>query len=147
MLEAYNAYSFSANITIPSASLLNTPIRMRISSDEVGNNFGPCDNLIRGQAEDYAVIVNDATRLKDNDSFNFKMYPNPSSGIVTFDIGNTELDKISIYSLMGKKIVDYTFSSPSTSIKLDLNELKTGSYLVELIDSSGFRSVKTLVIQ
>ena len=147
LLEAYNAYSFSANITIPSTSFLNTPIRMRISSDEVGNNFGPCDNLIRGQAEDYAVIVNDATRLKQNDSFDFKMYPNPSSGTVTFDIGNTELDKISIYSLMGKKIVDYTFSSPSTSIKLDLNELKTGSYLVELIDSIGFRSVKTLVIQ
>jgi hypothetical protein len=32
---------------------------MRISSDEVGNNFGPCDNLFRGQAEDYAIIVND----------------------------------------------------------------------------------------
>jgi PKD repeat protein len=147
LLEKYNSYSFTAAIFIPPTALLNTPIRMRVSSDEVGNSFGPCDDLFRGQAEDYTVIVNGANLITNNDSFDFILYPNPSNGFVTFDIGNTELDKINIYSLMGKKIVDYVISSSSTSINLDLNELKTGSYLVELIDSSGFRSVETLVIQ
>ena len=145
LLEEYNTYSFIANITIPSTSLLNTPIRMRISSDEVGNNFGPCDDLIRGQAEDYAIIVKDANGLKVKDSFDFKMYPNPSNGVVTFDLGNNDVYKINIYSLMGKKIVGY--DKLTSSVSIDLNDLIPGSYLVELIDSSGFRSVKTLVIQ
>ena len=144
-MEEYNTYSFIANITIPSTSLLNTPIRMRISSDEVGNNFGPCDDLIRGQAEDYAIIVKDANGLKVKDSFDFKMYPNPSNGVVTFDLGNNDVYKINIYSLMGKKIVGY--DKLTSSVSIDLNDLIPGSYLVELIDSSGFRSVKTLVMQ
>ncbi len=46
---------------------------------------------------------------------------------------------------MGKKIVGY--DNLKSSVSIDLNDLITGSYLVELIDSSGFRSVKTLVIQ
>ena len=145
LLEEYNTYSFIANITIPSTSLLNTPIRMRISSDEVGNNFGPCDDLIRGQAEDYAIIVNDANGLKQKDSFDFKMYPNPSNGTVNFELENNDVYKVNIYSLMGKKIVGY--DKLKSSVSIDLNDLITGSYLVELIDSSGFRSVKTLVVQ
>ncbi len=145
LLEEYNTYSFIANITIPSTSLLNTPIRMRISSDEVGNNFGPCDDLIRGQAEDYAIIVNDANGLNQNDLFDFKMYPNPSNGTVNFELENNDVYKLNIYSLMGKKIVGY--DKLKSSVSIDLNDLITGSYLVELIDSSGFRSVKTLVVQ
>ena len=145
LLEEYNTYSFNANITIPSNSLLNTPIRMRISSDEVGNNFGPCDNLIRGQAEDYAIIVNDASGLNQNDLFDFKMYPNPSNGTVNFELENNDVYKLNIYSLMGKKIAGH--DNLRSSVSIDLNDLVNGSYLVELIDSSGFRSVKTLVIQ
>ena len=62
-----------------------------------------------------------------------------------FDLGNNDVYKINIYSLMGKKIVGY--DKLTSSVSIDLNDLIPGSYLVELIDSSGFRSVKTLVIQ
>ena len=145
LLERFNEYSFTAAIVVPANTVLSTPIRMRISSDEVGNSFGPCDNLIRGQAEDYAIIVNDANGLKQNDSFDFKMYPNPSNGTVNFELENNEVYNVNIYSLMGKKIAGY--DKLRSSVSIDLNDLVTGSYLVELIDSSGFRSVKTLVIQ
>lgn len=145
LLEEYNAYSFTAALVVPVNTVLSTPIRMRISSDEVGNNFGPCDDLIRGQAEDYSIIVNDANGLSQSDSFDFKMYPNPSNGTVNFELENNEVYKVNIYSLMGKKIAGH--DNLRSSVSIDLNDLLTGSYLVELIDSSGFRSVKTLVIQ
>ena len=80
-----------------------------------------------------------------NDLFDFKMYPNPSNGTVNFELENNDVYKLNIYSLMGKKIVGY--DKLKSSVSIDLNDLITGSYLVELIDSSGFRSVKTLVVQ
>ena len=46
---------------------------------------------------------------------------------------------------MGKKIAGH--DNLRSSVSIDLNDLVNGSYLVELIDSGGFRSVKTLVIQ
>ena len=60
-LDAPNTYNPTASITIPSGVLINTPLRMRISSDEVGNNFNSCSDMFRGQVEDYAIIVNDTT--------------------------------------------------------------------------------------
>ncbi len=58
-LEELNSYNPTGSITIPSNIILSTPLRMRISSDEVGNNLGPCNDHFRGQTEDYAIIVND----------------------------------------------------------------------------------------
>ena len=57
----FNGYNPSGNITIPGTAIVSTPLRMRISSDEVGNNFTSCNDLFRGQAEDYAIIVNDTS--------------------------------------------------------------------------------------
>ena len=57
-----------------------TPIRMRISSDEVGNNFDACTDMIRGQVEDYAIIVNDTA------------CPNPTNLSVSVSGTNAEVD-------------------------------------------------------
>ena len=44
-------------VQIPANIPTNTPLKLRISSDEVGNNNGPYDNVNRGQVEDYSIIV------------------------------------------------------------------------------------------
>jgi len=44
-------------IQIPSNIVTNTAVRLRISSDEVGNGNGPLNDVYRGQVEDYAIIV------------------------------------------------------------------------------------------
>jgi len=60
-LDSTNGYNPSGNITIPATAIPSTPLRMRISSDETGNNFNSCDDLFKGQTEDYAIIVNDTS--------------------------------------------------------------------------------------
>ena len=50
-LEEFNSYNPSINITIPNNITIMTPLRMRIASDEVGNNFDACTNMVRGQVE------------------------------------------------------------------------------------------------
>ena len=56
-MEKINQFDPVAIVQIPSNIVVNTPIRLRISSDEVGNSNGPTDNVNRGQVEDYAIIV------------------------------------------------------------------------------------------
>lgn len=57
VMEKLNDYDPVAIIQIPTSVPTNVPIRLRISSDEVGSNNGPCDDVNRGQVEDYAIIV------------------------------------------------------------------------------------------
>ena len=235
-LEELNAYDPTGTITIPSNITLSSPIRMRISSDEVGNNFGPCDDLFRGQTEDYAIIVNDTncpaptsllgtnvttssidlswnaggtetqwnieyglsgffvgsgisipavttnqytvTGLSDGNeydfyiqadcggaqsgwvgpfstlisinehAFDFKIYPNPSDGIILLSIpNNIELNSINVYNLIGEKLATHQSFSSTNTITLDLNNLNAGSYFIELVDSKGYSGIKTLIIQ
>ena len=57
VMEKINQFDPVSIVQIPSNIAINTPIRLRISSDEVGNNNGPTENVNRGQVEDYAIIV------------------------------------------------------------------------------------------
>ena len=57
VMDKINQFDPVSIVQIPSNIAVNTPIRLRISSDEVGNNNGPTDNVNRGQVEDYAIIV------------------------------------------------------------------------------------------
>lgn len=56
--SASNVNSPTTSITIPAAQLpYETPLRMRIMSDAIGTTFNSCTNLVRGQAEDYTVLI------------------------------------------------------------------------------------------
>lgn len=57
MLTVNNAFNPTGNITIPNGAVLNTPLRMRITSDVVGNVQNACDNSNFGQTEDYGVVI------------------------------------------------------------------------------------------
>lgn len=57
VFDAPNAFSPSGNITIPAGAVLNTPLRMRISSDIVGTAQNGCTNNDFGQTEDYGIII------------------------------------------------------------------------------------------
>lgn len=51
----------SGTITIPYGAVYNTPLRMRVSNDVIGELAGPCDQPLWGQAEDFAVVIEQNT--------------------------------------------------------------------------------------
>lgn len=58
VFEAYNQIDPSGTINIPlGAAVLNTPLRMRVSSDIVGASLTPCYQPQRGQVEDYGITI------------------------------------------------------------------------------------------
>ncbi|MDB5284010.1 MAG: hypothetical protein JWO06_3085 [Bacteroidota bacterium] len=76
---------------------------------------------------------------------NFKLYPNPSSGnmIVDFDI-NT-FDKLEVFDLLGKKLMEQKIASVQNITELKLSHIAAGSYLVTLSDKLGNRYTKKMI--
>ncbi len=57
VMEKLNTYNPQENIQMPNNLIYDTSFRLRISSDLVGSNNGPCDNVSSGQVEDYGVFA------------------------------------------------------------------------------------------
>ncbi len=57
VLTVLNMINPTGTITIPGTTNLNTPLRMRIVSDEIGSSFNSCSGIQTGQAEDYTLII------------------------------------------------------------------------------------------
>ncbi|KAA9340326.1 PKD domain-containing protein [Adhaeribacter soli] len=58
VFQLLNQVNPSGSITIPGTTFLNTPLRMRIVSDEIGSTFNSCSGILSGQAEDYTIRIN-----------------------------------------------------------------------------------------
>ncbi|KAA9332661.1 GEVED domain-containing protein [Adhaeribacter soli] len=58
VFQLLNQVNPSGSITIPGTTFLNTPLRMRIVSDEIGSAFNSCSGIQSGQAEDYTIRIN-----------------------------------------------------------------------------------------
>ncbi len=56
-LQILNQVNPTGTITIPGTTFTNTPLRMRIVSDEIGSTFNSCTGINSGQAEDYTIRI------------------------------------------------------------------------------------------
>lgn len=59
----------------------------------------------------------------------FEVYPNPTNGLVNLGIAQNELEKVSVFDLSGKLIVQ------TRSTQIDLSEFAAGIYAMEIVTS------------
>ncbi|MCB0400848.1 MAG: PKD domain-containing protein [Flavobacteriales bacterium] len=57
VMDAPSDYDPSLTFLVPGGAVLNTPLRMRISSDVIGTAQSACDNNDFGQTEDYGITI------------------------------------------------------------------------------------------
>jgi hypothetical protein len=68
----------------------------------------------------------------------YKLYPNPVQNILTIETENpVSLSLVKIYNSIGQTIKVFSKQSLSKRIELSLSELKTGSYLIEIVSNEG----------
>jgi len=80
----------------------------------------------------------------ENNQFSFSIFPNPASGIL--NIKNIEgKSTLSLYDIEGKMIV--AKSTEQTSEQMDISNLASGIYVVELKKQDGGTSRKKLLIE
>ncbi len=141
VMEKLNSYDPTQIVQIPS-NTSNEPIRLRISSDEVGNNNGPLDDVVRGQVEDYGVLINQQipNSITQNKNGKVLIYPNPAREKVNIEIINFggEIKK-ELYDLIGNLI------TKTNKTTIDLQYLSKGVYLLELEYNNTIEQLKLII--
>ncbi|MDG5491686.1 PQQ-dependent sugar dehydrogenase [Psychroserpens sp. SPM9] len=77
-----------------------------------------------------------------------KMYPNPATNNVTFDLLNNSnpIQEINIHDVQGKLVTSRT-NFDAQLITISTKALTSGLYLVEIISSQGRKSIRKLVVE
>jgi len=101
------------------------------------NNITYMDVLIGSPSEPLSV--------SNSDVETFKIYPNPAkNGIV--NIKNTTGTKINIFNMLGQKVYTSKIDGTFNILTLNLSELQSGMYFVQISDDSK-TSVKKLILK
>ncbi len=152
VLEDINGYDPQISFTPPTTGvILDTLLRMRVISDEVGSSISGCNDVNRGQAEDYGIkILADTTTppppngIAENE-FQFAVFPNPATDRVTISTTSKVTD-IQIINLLGEMVINKTVIDSSDQI-FDISNLPSGTYLVVVYNTANTRKVEKLIIK
>lgn len=97
------------------------------------------------------IIISNTVSIEDENINNsVSLYPNPAKDklIIKFEQNNLEMVKISIYDAMGRKLfIDEKRLISNNEIKIDLKELNSGIYFIQLDLESGNTFIKKVIIE
>jgi hypothetical protein len=79
---------------------------------------------------------------------NIVVYPNPASTLVNVSLNNSSetISSVSIYDLLGKKVIDNNAIN-SNQVIINTSSLSKGVYLIEITSDSTIKLIKKLIIQ
>lgn len=130
----------TGSITIPAtAKLGNTRMRVRMHYAAIGGNDTACGSSTYGQVEDYTLNIGAVLAVSSVNKSNLSVYPNPFQDVINIsDVKGVK--SISIVDISGRLI-----KSLKPAIQLQVSDLKTGMYIVNLVMEDGtVRSIKTI---
>ena len=108
------------------------------------NNIAPFNGNSIGSLSINLVSVLSVSDF-DETIQNIKLFPNPSKGIVNID-NATNLKSISIYNILGRKIIDYKFNN-TAKVQLNLTDYSPGIYLLKFKDNLDNTISKKLILK
>ncbi|MDN3491470.1 T9SS type A sorting domain-containing protein [Winogradskyella bathintestinalis] len=79
----------------------------------------------------------------DEETIDFKLYPNPTSNKVTISTSDNSEKKIEIHNLLGKKIYDNSFFKRLT---IDMSTYASGAYFAKIIDANNKEQSLKIVV-
>lgn len=81
-----------------------------------------------------------------NNSSDFELFPNPSSGDFAWLRSDKEVQEVAVYSLAGQRIIQQQLNGQKVS-QLSLNNAPSGIYLVEVTFENGTRSTQRFFLK
>lgn len=78
--------------------------------------------------DDFSIVQTPPLSIQSLQIFNFKSYPNPASDFIKVSAAKN-IDKVEIYSLLGKQVFNKTLASKSNEI--NVSNLSNGVYVVK----------------
>jgi PKD repeat protein len=101
----------------------------------VTNMFGSDTILMEGM-----ITVLDPTGITEAEIEEVRIYPNPTSGLLTLQFEDSQMRTVVVYSMVGKKVV--SSSSADSQTDLNLESLPKGLYFIRVLDEDD-RQVNT----
>jgi uncharacterized repeat protein (TIGR01451 family) len=89
-----------------------------------------------------------ALAVNEFENGDFVFYPNPTSGIVTVSLKNTEnsIASIAVYDILGKTIMTKNANDVTTQT-IDLSGVQTGMYFIEVTTNTNLKVIKKLMVK
>jgi hypothetical protein len=75
-----------------------------------------------------------------------KIYPNPTSGLVSITFNSIENGSIIVVDILGRNVFQQVLTEAKNSIKLDLNNLQAGVYFIKIYDNEATLSTHKITI-
>lgn len=104
----------------------------------------------------YLIDINEGKvfRLKGSETagvnydniFSFQIVPNPASEYVSIILNRGEIHQIAVYDVQERKIYE-DHPTPSTSQQIAISSWNSGIYFIKTTTTSGFSTIKKLIIQ
>ena len=88
--------------------------------------------IISGEGGFTLVRDPSALNVAELNETNFAMYPNPTKGNLTIVSAKAPVKQVEIYSILGERILNYSFSEKNNKEKININSLQAGVYLVNI---------------
>ncbi|WP_339919333.1 M4 family metallopeptidase [uncultured Flavobacterium sp.] len=131
-IGATSSSPVSGTVSIPTSATIGAT-RMRVSMKYNGIP-SPCETFPYGQVEDYTVIIDGAafnavnsTSANDNSSFDFTLYPNPTSDFINISSNPYKEGSYKIYNSQGFEIQNGNTSGDAVNV----SSLTKGIYFFE----------------
>ncbi len=89
-------------------------------------------------------LFNTASRAlstKKDDFIEFSVYPNPVTDILSIKLKNTDLYRVKIFNIIGKKVFVQKFKT-SSLLQIDMSQYSTGVYFVTINNNRRLKLVK-----
>lgn len=135
-------------VLVPTSCVKNKLLRLRISAnarDAISNNMiNGKDPFYIGDTKDFGLYIIDKPQLLGTDDFvanNVTVFPNPVNHVLNID-NNDTIEKIEIYNITGQLLISEKFQD--SNAKMDLSELRSGTYIATIYSNGKRSSVKVL---
>ncbi|WNJ20317.1 GEVED domain-containing protein [Pontibacter sp. G13] len=130
--------TIQATISIPDSGLYgNARLRVSVSTD---NSIDPCGAFDIGEVEDYCLEFLAPISVEDPFTELFKVYPNPSTGIVFIEHPQS-VHGFRLLDLAGREL-DRWDADLQGQTKRDLTQFSNGLYLLEFISPKDRMTLK-----
>lgn len=135
--------TLTKNILVPEGSYIGET-RMRVI-EEYDTDPTPCGGGTYGETEDYTLNIKESvTSIEKFISDDFKIYPNPTSGIFNIDLpSNINNADLQIIDISGNTVLKRNINSSNT--KIDLSGKAKGIYFIKIISSENSYSKKIIL--
>lgn len=133
--EGFSDYNVLSEFTVP-ADVPPGNYRMRVRIGQGSYGAPPveaCNNLNKGETEDYLVTVTGVVGVDDNTTANFTYYPNPVEEVLTI-VGNKDIESFSAYNLLGQKVLNNNHYNDG---KVDVSSLTAGTFIFRVTFNNG----------